>query len=74
MDRLEKILGDLMGVEYDVNALRVVLKALEVHYEAKGTEELNAVICLFKGLTETYAERLANSITELDRFLLDSKE
>ena len=74
MDRLEKILGDLMGVEYDINALCVVLGALEAHYEAKGTEELNAVICLFKGQTKAYSERLANSITELDRFILDSKE
>jgi len=73
MERLEKILADLMGVEYDVNALCVVLRALEAHYEAKGTEELNAVICLVKGLTETYSKKLANSITDLDRFLLDSK-
>lgn len=73
MDRLEKILAELMGVEYEVNALCVVLSALEKRFEIEGTEELKAVICLCKRLTETYSEQLANSITDLDRYLLDSK-
>lgn len=73
MDRLEKILGDLMGVEYEVNALCVVLNALEKHFETSGIEELSAIIILVKGQTETYSERLASSITELDKFLLDKK-
>lgn len=46
MNTLEKVLSDLMGVEYDVKALCVVLRALEKHYEAEGIEELNALICL----------------------------
>ena len=73
MDRLEKILGELMGVEYDINALYTVLNALEAHYEAAGTEELNAVICLVKKHTEVSLNELASSITELDRYLLDQK-
>lgn len=36
MERLDTILGELMGLEYDVNALYTVLKALEAHYEAAG--------------------------------------
>lgn len=73
MDRLEKILGELMGVEYDINALCSVLKALEAHYEAAGTDEVNAVICLVKKYTEVSLNQLASSITELDIFLLDQK-
>ena len=73
MERLENILSELMGVEYDVNALCTVLKALEAHYEAAGTEELNAVICLVKRHIESSLEQLANSITELDKYLLEKK-
>lgn len=73
MDRLEKILAELMGVEYEVNALCVVLNALEKHFETSGIEELNATIILVKGQTKAYSDRLANSITDLDRYLLDSK-
>ena len=73
MNTLEKILSELMGVEYDLKALYVVLKALEKHYESNGVEELNALICLVKGQTETFSRQLANSITELDKYLLESK-
>ena len=73
MNTLEKILSGLMGVEYDLKALCVVLKALEKHYESNGVEELNALICLVKGQTETFSRQLANSITELDKYLLESK-
>lgn len=73
MDRLEKILAELMGVEYEVNALCVVLNALEKHFETSGIEELNSTIILVKGQTEMFSERLASSITDLDRYLLDNK-
>lgn len=73
MNTLEKILSQLMGVEYDINALCVVLKALEKYYETSGIEELNALICLVKGQIETSSNQLANSITELDRYILESK-
>ena len=73
MNSLEKILSGLMGVEYDIKALCVVLKVLEKHYETSGTEELNALICLVKGQIETFSNQLDNSITELDRYLLESK-
>lgn len=73
MDRLEQILAELMGVEYEVNALCVVLNALEKHFETSGIEELNATIILVKGQTETYSEKLASSITKLDRYILDNK-
>ena len=49
MYSLEKILSELMGVEYDINALCVILRALEKHYETSGIEELNALIALLKG-------------------------
>lgn len=73
MNTLEKILSQLMGVEYDINALCVVLKALEKYYETSGIEELNALICLVKGQMETSSNQLANSITELDRYILEGK-
>lgn len=73
MNTLEKILSQLMGVEYDINALCVVLKALEKYYETSGIEELNALICLVKGQIETSSNQLANSITELDRYILEGK-
>ena len=74
MYSLEKILSELMGVEYEINALCVILRALEKYYETSGIEELNALICLVKGQIENASNQLAKSITELDRFLLDSKE
>lgn len=73
MNTLEKILSELMSVEYDMKALCVVLKALEKYYETSGIEELNALICLVKGQIETSSNQLANSITELDRYILESK-
>lgn len=73
MNTLEKVLSDLMGVEYDVKALCVVLRALEKHYEAEGIEELNALICLVKGQIETSSKQLSNSIKELDKYILQSE-
>lgn len=73
MERLENILSKLMGVEYSIDALCVVLKALEAHYEAAGIEELNAIICLVKEHIETSGQQLADSITELDKYLLSQK-
>ena len=72
MNTLEKILSELMGVEYDLKALCVVLKALEKHYESNGIEELNALICLVKGQTETSSKQLSNNIKELDKYILQS--
>ena len=73
MKRLEMILSELMGIEYDLKAFGVVIRALEKRYELEDAEELKAVICLSRGQTEAFSVRLANSITELDRFLLDSR-
>ena len=73
MNTLEKILSELMGVEYDIKALCVVLKALEKYYETSGIEEVNALICLVKGQIQTSSNQLANSITELDKYILESK-
>ena len=73
MNTLEKILSELMNVEYDIKALCVILKVLEKHYAEEGIEELNALICVVKGQIETLSNQLANSITELDRYVLESK-
>ena len=72
MNNLEKILNKLMRVEDDINALYVVLEALEKYYETSGIEELNAIICLVKGQMENFSNRLGNGITELDKYLLDN--
>jgi len=73
VDKLEKVLSELMNVEYDIKALCVVLKALEVYYEAAGTEELKAVICIVKNYVGSSLNQLANSITELDGYLTHQK-
>ena len=73
MKRLEMILSELMRIEYDIKAFSVVIRALEKRYELEDAEELKAILCLFRGQTEACSAQLANSITELDRFLLDNR-
>lgn len=73
MNSLEKILRDLMNVEYDIKALCLVLKVLEKYYAEEGIEELNALICIVKGQMENSSKQLSNSITELDRYYLECK-
>lgn len=73
MERLENMLRKLMGVEYSIDSLCVILKALEAHYEEAGIEEVNAIICIVKEHIEMSGQQLADSITELDKYLLSQK-
>lgn len=73
MERLETILRELVVSEQGLNALFTVLKSSEEYYDAAGTEELNAVIFLIKKYTEMLLNQLANSIIELDRYLLEQE-
>lgn len=70
MNTLEKILSDLMQIEYDINAFCVILKALKGYYEVKNNEELNAVIWMMEKQMQSFEEKLANNITSLDEYLL----
>ena len=73
MERLETILRELVVSEQGLNALFTVLKSSEEYYDAAGTEELNVVIFLIKKYTEMLLNQLANSIIELDRYLLEQE-
>lgn len=73
MERLETILRELVVSEQGLNALFTVLKSSEEYYDAAGTEKLNAVIFLIKKYTEMLLNQLANSIIELDRYLLEQE-
>ncbi len=73
MSTLEEILTKLMKLEYDINAFCVVLKALKVYCEAKNNEELNAIIWLAEKQIQDLRKQLADSITKLDEYLLESK-
>lgn len=73
MKKLEQILSELMNIENDMQALSVVLTILKIHYETNSSEELTAIICVAENEIKYTKSKLADTITELDYYLLEEK-
>ena len=73
MKKLERILSELMNIENDIQALSVVLRILKTHYETNSSEELTAIICVAENEIKNAKGKLADTITELDYYLLEDK-
>ena len=73
MSILNEILSELMQVENDIGKFHVILKTLKVYYEAEYNEEISAIIWLVEQQFKNSEQKLADTITKLDEYLLNNK-
>ena len=73
MERLSEIMNNLTGIEGLMESISSVLDALDDIYEYWKEYEAQSTVQVFKTLVDSMHDELGERISEIDRFLLDSK-
>lgn len=73
MERLSEIMNNLTGIEGLMESISSVLDALDEIYEYRKEYEAQSTVQVFKTLVDSMHDELGERISEIDRFLLDSK-
>lgn len=73
MERLSEIMNNLTGIEGLMESISSVLDALDEIYEYRKEYEAQSTVLVFKTLVDSMHDELGKRISEIDRFLLDSK-
>ena len=74
MERLSEILGKFNDAEEMVESTSVVLETLAEMYEVKGEVLTHKNVVAFKMLIDSVGKTLAEGISELDIFIMESKK
>ncbi len=72
MEPLREIMSDLVGIEYSLEAFCSLLGDLKEIYELKQDESRKKNVWIFQLLLNSLSENLSDSISAIDRFLMDS--
>ena len=74
MERLSKIMEKIYGVEEMMESTTVILDKLAGMYELKNEKLAYQNVVVFKALMESMKKNLVEGISELDKFILESKK
>lgn len=74
MEELDFLLSDFADVEYGIDALLVVLRALEEMYDMEREEALKANLTVIMRQLDSLREDLREDITNLDLWMLKAKK
>ena len=72
MERLELLVSDFSEVEYGINALLEVLRALEEFYDMEYQKELRANLKVIIRQLDSLSEDLNRNIEKLDMWMLEN--
>lgn len=74
MEELDLLLSDFVDVEYGIEALLVVLRALEEMYDMEREEVVKANLTVIIRQLDSLREDLREDITSLDLWMLKAKK
>ena len=74
MEELDLLLSDFVDVEYGIESLLVVLRALEEMYDMEREEALKANLTVIIRQLDSLREDLREDITNLDLWMLKAKK
>lgn len=74
MEELDLLLSDFADVEYGIESLLVVLRALEEMYDMEREEALKANLTVIIRQLDSLREDLREDITNLDLWMLKTKK
>ena len=74
MEELRRIMSELVDIEYSLEAFSSLLEDLDEIYELRHYNEQKENVWLFKVIVDSLLENLGERISEIDRFILDSRK
>lgn len=74
MEELDLLLSDFADIEYGIESLLVVLRALEEIYDMEREEALKANLTVIMRQLDSLREDLREDITNLDLWMLKAKK
>lgn len=74
MEKLRQIMSDLTDIEYSLQSFSSLLENLDEIYDLRHDEGLRENVWLFKIIVDSLSENLSDRISEIDRFILDSRK